>query len=583
MKKNSRVLIALAGAIFLGVVFENVSFAQGRAPLTKNARDPNPVISLDYSEADINAVLRSLALSYGLNLVTGTDVKGKVTIKLDGVALNDALDAILSACGYTYSRRANIIYISSGVSDSIDLASEPFFLKYLKAAEVQNLLRKIISAKGDVKVDEASNMLIVTDFSAHIDKIRQLIKSIDIAPEQVLIEVKIVDITSKDLQNLGVTWQADYKPAGNVKGLFGRTTKYQEELKATTTVAGPSSSLSGGQFKIDTLTFKGLSLTATLDALVQDQKAHLLASPSIAVLNNREARIVIGEKVPYKERTQTTTGTTETTKFIDVGTTLRVIPTINSDGYITMMVHPEVSSVSALLDAGPRITTREADTTVRIKEGETVVIGGLIKQQDDSTRSEVPLLGSVPILSLFFSNRSKDKTQTELAVFITPKILRSHEEAKLSRKDGEEVYISISPAAELTLAYKLFEKADKLDRGVELEGRRKDAGFRKAQALGLFEHIISQFPDSPKAAEAAYRSILIYYDYEKDLFKARDACEKFISDYPGSEFIGRVKTVYEKAAAALQDRKGILSEDKLKSLEGAQLFPLKPPLSGRQR
>jgi type IV pilus secretin PilQ/predicted competence protein len=537
------------------VIMVSLSLAVGPAFAQDEAvklSDPNPLISLDYKDADISAVLRSLAWSYGLNLVTGTDIKGKITVNLKNVTIDEALNAILTASGYVHVQKGNIIYISSGAADGIDLSSEPVFLKYLKAAEAQNLLRKVVSAKGDIKVDEVSNMLIITDYTANIEKVKKLIDSIDIPPQQVLVEVKIVDITSKDLENLGVTWSADYKPAGNVKGLFNRKTQYQEELKTTTAMAGTSGTLSGGQFKIDTLNFKGLSLTATIDALCQDQKANLLASPSIAVLNNREARIVIGEKVPYKERTQTTTGTTETTKFIDVGTTLRVIPSINADGYITMLIHPEVSSVSAMLDAGPRITTREADTTVRVKEGETIVIGGLIKQTDDKIRSKIPLLGDLPIIGLLFSNRSKDQAQTELAVFITPKILRSKEEAKIyGAKDEEEVYVNIGPTGELSIAYQLFEKADKLDKGIGLESRRKDMKYRKTQALSLFENIASQFPNSPKAPESLYRAALIQFYYFGDDIGARDKLEKLISDYPKSAFADYGKELYEKTGREL--------------------------------
>ncbi len=537
--------LAVGHAVCAQESTEAAASAQTTAVAVTN--ESNPIISLDYKDADVNSVLRSLAWSYGLNLVTSTDVKGKVTINLRNVTLNDALDAILTANGYFHTRRGNIIYISSGAAEGMDLSSEPVFLKYLKAAEAQNLLRKVISPKGDIKVDEVSNMLIITDYAASIEKVKKLIQSIDIPPQQVLIEVKIVDITSKDLQNLGVTYSADYKPAGDVKGLFQRNTRYQEELKGTVTMPGPSSSLSGGQFQVNTLNFKGLSITATIDALVQDQKATLLASPSIAVLNNREARIVIGEKVPYKERTQTTTGTTETTKYIDVGTTLRVTPSINADGYITMMIHPEVSSVTALLDAGPRITTREADTTLRVKEGETVVLGGLIKQQDDRTKSKIPLLGDLPIIGLLFSDRSKDQSQTELAVFITPKIMRSREEAKLyGAKEEEEIYVNIGPTGELSIAYQLFQKADYLDRGVGLESRRKDMKYRKTQALSLFENIASQFPNSPKAPEALWRASQICYKYEHDTLRTRDLLEKLVSDYPETKYAASGKELYYK-------------------------------------
>lgn len=543
---------------------------------TQEEKESNPIISLDYKDADINSILRSLAWTYGLNLVTSSDVKGNITISLKDVTLNEGLEAILATGGYIHVKRGSVIYISSGSMEGIDLNSEPVFLKYIKAAEAQNLLRKVISPKGDIKVDEVSNMLLITDYPANIEKFKNLVKSIDIAPQQVLIEVKILDITSKDLRNLGVTWSADYKPTGLTKGLFQRNTQYQEELKATTTIAGQSSTLSGGQFKIDTLNFKGLSLTATIDALIQDQKANLLASPSIAVLNNREARIVIGEKVPYKERTQTTTGTTETTKFIDVGTTLRVIPSINEDGYITMMVHPEVSSVSSLLDAGPRITTREADTTVRVKEGETIVIGGLIKQSDDRTHSKIPLLGDLPLIGLLFSNRSKDQVQTELAVFITPKILYSREEAKLyGAKAEEEIYVNVGPTGELSIAYQLFDKADKLDKGIGLESRRKDVKFRKAQALSIFENIATQFPNSPQAQEAAYRAICIYYYDQNDIYKVRDASARFISDYPESKFIEWVKELYDETMGRIEEKRKTLTKEKMESLKDAQMLPLR--------
>ena len=579
MKKISRVLtvtvliLAAVGLSCVSTAEEPAAYQpmadQPMAPPAANqgpvvTNESNPVISLDYKDADINAVLRSMAWSYGLNLVTSTDVKGKVTINLKNITLDEALDAILTASGYVHMRRGNIIYISSGAADGIDLTSEPVFLKYLKASEAQNLLRKVISSKGDIKVDEVSNMLIITDFAANIEKVKKLINSIDIPPQQVLIEVKIVDITSKDLENLGVTWSADYKPISDVKGgLFNRKTAFQEEMNTTTSVPGPSGTLSGGQFKVNTLNFKGLSLSATIDALCQDQKANLLASPSIAVLNNHEARIVIGEKVPYTEREQTTTGTTETTKFIDVGTTLRVIPSINADGYITMIVHPEVSSVSALLAAGPRITTREADTTVRVKEGETIVIGGLIKQDDNRIKSKVPLLGDIPIIGLLFSDRSKDQAQTELAVFITPKILRSREEAKLyGAKAEEEVYVNIGPTGELSIAYQLFDKADKLDKGVGLESRRKDMKFRKTQALGLFENIASQFPNSPKAPESLYRAAMIDYYYYDDAIKARDALEKLVSDYPRSGFATYGKELYDKITKESQPSVKGSKEDK---------------------
>ncbi len=508
-------------------------------------------VSLDYKDVDIVTVLRSLSQTYGLNLVTGADLKGKVTISLKDVTVSEALDVILTANGYSYSQKGNIIYVISGANETTQLVNEPVAVKYLKAAEAQNLLRKVLSPKGDIKVDEVSNMLVVTDYPTNVESVKTLLKSVDLPPLQVLIEVKIVDITSQDLANLGVTWDLDYDPGS---GLWGRKTPFQERLTGGASYAGPSSSLNNGQLRLDTLTLKDLSITASLDALVQDQKAHLLASPAIAVLNNREARIIIGEKVPYKERTQSTTGTTETTKFIDVGTTLRVTPSINADGYITMNIHPEVSSVTSLLDAGPRITTREADTVVRVKEGETLVIGGLIKQEDNQTRSKTPFLGDIPIFGVLFSNKSKDQTQTELAVFITPRILRSHEEMQLEKKTAfeEEAVISVMSAGKLNAQMLLMDKAHNLESGLGLEPRRKDDWMRINQALSIYETVFTQFPEGPRAPEAGYRAALIYFKDLDEYYLAKELCGKLISDYPKSPYASRAKGLYRRINMMLE-------------------------------
>ncbi|MBU1122108.1 MAG: secretin and TonB N-terminal domain-containing protein, partial [Candidatus Omnitrophica bacterium] len=484
-------------------------------------------INLDYKDIDITTVLRSLSWTYKLNIVTSPDVKGKVTISLKDVTVDKALGAILSINGLVYSIREGIIYVSLGDQEVIDLTSEVLFLKYVRASAAQGMLREVVSSKGDLKVDDVANSLIMTDYPANIIRVKELLSKIDAQPKQVLIEAKIIDITTTDLHNIGITWSVDYNEGQN-----------------TITMDGQSGTLSGGQLTVDAYTIKDVSINATIDALIRDGKASLLAAPSIAVINGQEARIVIGERFPYKERTQTTTGTTETTKFVDIGTNLKVTPQINDDGYITMRVHPEVSSLSEALDAGPRITTREADTTVRVKEGETLVIGGLIKQQDNSSRERVPILGKLPLIGLLFSRSERDAEQKELAVFITPKILRSMEEKKMvSKKQVHEEKIETSGevTAELGIIYNLFNKARNLDSGKDFASRRKDEQFRKEQALSLYEHIFTAFPQSSKALEARFNAGLIYYQYLKNYDKAKDLFSKLISDYPDSQFSQRAK------------------------------------------
>ena len=546
---------------------EGTDVGAGLKPAPTETAEPAPVeepekkgleqiISLDYKNADLTNVLRSMAWTYKLNVVTSPNISGKVTINLENITVRQALDAILTINGLAYAERAGIVYVSPGDKDMVDIQNEVVFLKYLSASEAQNLMRKLSSSKGDIKINEIANSLIVSDFPANIEKIKALLEKVDLAPQQVLIEAKIVDITSNDLAALGVTYNADYTP--NKGGLFDRQTKFEESLDATLSMPEQSSSLTGGQFVLNGLTLKNLAMSATIDALVKEGKANLMASPSIAVLNGQEARIVIGERYPYKERTQTTSGTTETTKFVDIGTTLRVTPQINQDGYITMRIHPEVSSLAAALDAGPRITTREADTTVRVKEGETLIIGGLINQSKENSHEKIPFLGDIPLIGAFFSRSEKNDEQKELAVFITPKILRSREEKeKLAREqfEAEEVYVNIEETGELTVVKTIFDQAMELERGVGAVSADKDKSFRKAQALSFYENIFTEFPEALKAAEAAYRAGFIYYRFFKNYAKAKEVFAFLISNYPESKFTKPARRYYNKL---------VLSQKKLK-------------------
>ena len=444
IKKNFQVLavmvfLSFGGSIFFQSYAQEYTFNVEENFSADENSDLQQIISLDYKGADIASVLKSIAYSYDLNLVITKDIKGLVTIVLRDVTIKEALQAILDINGYKYKRKGKLIYIvkGDGIEES-DQKTVSISLKYLMASETEILLKKVISSKGDIQINEATNSLILTDFEANIQKVKNLLNTIDIQPIQVLIEAKIIDIQTKVFENMGITHNLTYDPQGSQGGLFERATGFDESLVATTTLTGPSTTLSGGQFTF-AATMKGLTASTTLDALIQDKKANLLASPSIATLSGKEARIIIGEKFPYTEKTQTTTGTTETTRFIDVGTTLRVTPFVSPDGWITMNVHPEVSSVSASLDAGPRITTREADATIRVKDGQTIIIGGLINKQDDRTTGGIPGLKNIPVVGKLFSHNSEDWQETELTVFITPRITLSPYKANAQDQDDSAI------------------------------------------------------------------------------------------------------------------------------------------------
>ncbi len=516
---------------------------QGQGADSSNDRQS---VTLDYKDADLSSVLRALSYSYDLNLVVAKDIKGKVTVTLKDVTVDEALEAILSVNGYAVTKRGNLIYITPGPGvEGMDLITVPIRLSYLTAAEAQRLLGKVISSQGDIQINEATTSLVVTDFPANIEKIKDVLGEIDIPPVQVLIEAKIVDIQSKAYENFGTTYALN----------FNQTASF-ESFAPTTTMAGPSSTLSGGQISL-TATFKNFSATATIDALIQQNKARLLASPSIATLNGKEARIIIGEKYPYKEKTQTTTGTTETTKFVDVGTTLRVTPRVSPDGWITMIVHPEVSSVSASLDAGPRITTREADATVRVRDGQTIIIGGLKKKKDDQIKGGIPVLRSIPILGLFFSKRSKDLEETDLTVFITPYIIRAPEELA-EKKDvvDREIYLNLDQeTGKLSSAAELFERARNLERGNSPESADKLVSHRKEELLATYKQIVEQYPQAKNTDFALYKIGLLHYRYFKEYKAAADALTRLTEDYPDSRYRRKASFYLKKVRKKLKQGK----------------------------
>ena len=250
-------------------------------------------------------------------------------------------------------------------------------LNHATAEEIKEIIQGILSADGTVQTYGAANELIIKDTAENILKVQELVAEIDIRPQQVMIESKLIDIKYEDLTNLGVTWKADYSYEGLLHGIIDESNSKTETATVGSAMAGPSTGLSGNQFDMTFALAHG-SVDIDIDALIRNNKAKVLASPTIVTLNNREAKINIGEKVPTKEKTQTTTGTTEQTVYQDVGIKLNVIPQITHDGYINMKIHPEVSSVTEILDDGPRITTREADTQVVVRDGETIIIAGLI-------------------------------------------------------------------------------------------------------------------------------------------------------------------------------------------------------------
>jgi general secretion pathway protein D len=301
----------------------------------------------------------------------------------------------------------------------IDVARTPavFDLSYAKAEDILETVKGVLTPSiGWAQIGKRGNQLIVIDAPAKVSVVARLLQIIDRKEKEVLIEARIVQVVLKDEYRMGIDWEALIR---NAHG-----------LKLASNWGGVASAAKAS-VAIGTLSDDGYH--AVLEALGTDLKSHVLSNPRIAVLNHEEARILVGTTRPYVTTTMTNPVTglatvAEEVKFIDVGVKLVVTPTVHADGFITMKIKPEVSSAANSVRTGqnnliPVVDTSELETTVRVKDGVTVVLGGLIKDEQARSGSKVPVLGDVPIVGGAFRSRTSAKEKTEIVIFLTPRII----------------------------------------------------------------------------------------------------------------------------------------------------------------
>lgn len=440
---------------------ERTSGRSGKGVKDLMASLPKNSITIDFEDAEIRDVLRVLAEMSGVNMIYAADLRGFVTIHLDQVPFNEVFNTILATQGLVAQQMGNnILRILTPESLSTDRARsvvnyKTFVLNYGKASEIMAHLGAVkISPNAKVTVDERNNALVVTDTPEGLSAAERLISELDSKPPQVLIETKIVQIDVNKTLQLGVQWEfANNARSGSTSRILGlrtetvgstadpsggpgfastRVNPTSGEVEETVIQAskpgarGTGISLPGPQQAGITFGFINNSdiLTATLNALETDGQTKTLTNPKVITTNNQAARIQIGSKIPFKTTTVTGTGiATESITFVDVGFIINVTPTINVDNRIRLKVKPEVSEVADARVSPPTIDTTVAETEVMIKDGETLVIGGLVSEKMVESASKVPLLGDLPVLGVFFRSTSKDKKRKEILVFVTARVV----------------------------------------------------------------------------------------------------------------------------------------------------------------
>ena len=309
-----------------------------------------------------------------------------------------------------------------------------FDLRYAKAKDVEERLKDQIDLKklGFVKADERSNQIIVKTLPERMRDVEQLIAALDVKTREVLINAKIIKVSLTNNLDAGIDWDAVFT---NLK-FHGIDQVGDYRSLATTTAAalakipiGQQKGNSVGKLAVGSVSETGYEVLRYLERIGQTR---VISTPRILVTNNQEAKIHVGTREAYVTTTTTTGQTTSTTaeevQFVDVGIQLSVTPTINADGYVTMKIKPEISSVIRTLvtpsrNQIPIVDTSVAETNVMVKDGETVVIGGLAKDQKQSTKGEIPILAKIPLFGEAFRRRERDDERTELVVLITPHVV----------------------------------------------------------------------------------------------------------------------------------------------------------------
>lgn len=436
MKKK---LIITSWFILMSIIFYPNKFLS-----PQDMVKPPIIESMEFREVDIKDILRQLAKQYNLNIVFSESVKGLVTVQLNNVSIDQALDSIITVNGFAYNKKENVYKVTTQEeAEREGKQTKLFKLNNADATKLKDTLIKVLGPEGSIEADSRSNSVVVTDSLSTINKIEKMIPALDEITPQVLIEAKLIETSLTNTEKLGIDWTTTIRAAGSKRPItfpFAAKGKNNTNSMFPTAASTDFSSAYAfpyavkGDFTLGTLDFTGL--TAVLDFLKSRSNTKLIASPRILTVNNQKATINVGKVVPIAtyERNETS-GVWEITGWeqLNIGINLEVTPQISPDGHIKMKLKPEVSNSSGSIGDGinerPIITTRKAETEVQIRDGQTIVIGGLVKNKESKTQTKVPLLGDIPFLGNLFKRTElgsdeEPQEKTDLLIFVTAHIIK---------------------------------------------------------------------------------------------------------------------------------------------------------------
>lgn len=428
------------------------AYSQDAAPVQTPADDVAVTgegrVSFDFRDVDIHNVLRTLALKSGVNIVTSPSIAGTVTIQLNDVPWEQALDVILNTYGFAAEKKENIILVmtieemkkrrenEAVLAEQEPLITKVFTLNFAKASKTVVSIDKMKSPRGSVNFDDRTNTIIVSDIDRNIRLIEDVVKKLDTTTPQVLIEAKIIETGFSDTDNLGVDWLTKVTANGSARPhTWPFTTSSQNKFLPINIPNSLSQADTYSSYLNDSLSFNYGTLDftqaqAVFEALKTKTDTNILSSPRIVTLDNQPAQIVVGEQYPiptYTYNEEQARLQVSGWEYKDIGIIFTVTPNVNQAGYVSLTVEPSITEIQGSVTVEnttlPRLSNESAKTNVMVKDGDTLVIGGLLKNKTTDVKKKTPLLGDIPVMGYAFQKKEKTVIKTDLMIFMTPHII----------------------------------------------------------------------------------------------------------------------------------------------------------------
>jgi type II secretory pathway component GspD/PulD (secretin) len=348
------------------------------------------LITLDVHGADIHDVVAMLAMQSGANVMTDASVgKLPVTLRLEEVSFTRALSVLARAYDLQIRRDGDILILGSS-NGAASRGVVAIRLRYARVEEAVKQLHGVLPANSYV-ADDAQNAIILTGAANTVAIARSFLRAIDVERPQVSFEVRVADISLTKNSNIGTLFGSPTAGIGAAVTPFANTS---------------------------------IAIEATLNGLIEEGRAKILARPRVVTQNNSEATLLVGESYPIVTLSSNGETSNQDVRYVDIGVKLRITPTIGSDGTIVADLNPEYSELLSVTSNGyPVIGTRKLSATVRVRNDQTIVLGGLLQETDSETVTKVPLLGNVPIFGEIFRNRTRRHERDEIVFLITPHLL----------------------------------------------------------------------------------------------------------------------------------------------------------------